>query len=576
MLCVAAKGADTAWIEAVAGRLVGLGARRDDFAGATLLVRPDTPLMIHDRGGCAVLGTLFRRADNSLVESLNGGLGYSIGASGGRHLISNFWGGYVALLATPGGHDLSCFRDPSGVVPVYRLGIDGGCLAFSDLSLLRDAGMAMPAFDWTGLAHHLRFPFLRTAMTGLAGVREILPGQRVDLQDDLSQSVQLWSPSTFTGVSVVPMAEAAADVERVISSTTRALSDRFGRLQLELSGGLDSSILATCLAERQHPWQCLTFATHATDGDERPFARAVTNHIGVALEEIFLDASIADPLIVPTLPRVRPGGFSVLAGSDAVLLKHARDFGADAIFSGAGGDNVFCMISSASPVLDALRQRGISGAWVALADVARLNETTGWDAFVHAVRQARREWAGRSPWRADDRYLGDAGRVAFAGHPWLDGTDKRLPGKISHIAAMLRFFPFLDGYDRALHMPVICPLMAQPVMETCLAIPSWQWISGGRDRAVARQAFAHRLPPLVRHRRTKGDLESVFVPAYLKARHGLRTLLAHGQLAANGIIDRQALDRAFDEGIVDRDAGYTRLLEIADVELWIRSIDGFR
>src|SRR3546814_18791962 len=38
----------------------------------------------------------------------------------------------------------------------------------------------------------------------------------------------------------------------------------------------------------------------------------------------------------------------------------------------------------------------------------------------------------------------------------------------------------------------------------CLSIPTWQWVRGGRDRAVARAAVADLIPALIAQRRTKG------------------------------------------------------------------------
>ena len=42
---------------------------------------------------------------------------------------------------------------------------------------------------------------------------------------------------------------------------------------LRLSGGLDSSIIAACLAKAKVQFSCINFPTRARDGDERNYAR---------------------------------------------------------------------------------------------------------------------------------------------------------------------------------------------------------------------------------------------------------------------------------------------------------------
>jgi asparagine synthase (glutamine-hydrolysing) len=543
---------------------------------AVLFTEDGTRFLKHDKAECAIVGTVFRRADNSRLTDLDAGSGYMIGASGGRALIDNFWGGYAAIIAMTANAGVQVVRDPSGTVPVYWLSRDGVVIVFSDLALLMKAGIAIPPFDWNGLAHHLRFPVLRGAATGLAGVRELMPGARLQLGSGAPICDQLWSPWQFVSKPAAPIAVAAKRLEHVVSASTIALASAYGKIQLELSGGLDSSILAACLSGRQEPWRCITFATQASDGDERSYARAAAELAQTELEELIIEVADADPLRDSDMRRLRPGGFAILGGADAMLLDSAFAAGVDAIFSGGGGDNVFCTINSAAPVVDAWHDMGWRAAWTALNNVALLNETTIWDAASHTLGQFQRRRGGRPLWPIDDQFLLLPGQVSFEGHPWLEAPGNAPLGKVAHVASLLRYFPYLDGYDRALWLPMICPLMSQPVMEACLAIPTWQWIDLGQNRAVARLAFSERISPKTRFRRTKGGLESLFVPAFLNSREGFRTLLANGQLAAHGIIDIHAIEDALDLGIRKRDGAYVRILQIADVELWIRSIERLR
>jgi asparagine synthase (glutamine-hydrolysing) len=91
---------------------------------------------------------------------------------------------------------------------------------------------------------------------------------------------------------------------------------------------------------------------------------------------------------------------------------------------------------------------------------------------------------------------------------------------------------------------VLHPLFSQPVVEACLAIPSWEWRAGGIDRAVARQAFAADLPEEILRRRTKGGPDG-FCAEIIRHHHArIRARLLDGALARQGILDRVAVEKA--------------------------------
>src|SRR3546814_17681180 len=88
----------------------------------------------------------------------------------------------------------------------------------------------------------------------------------------------------------------------------------------------------------------------------------------------------------------------------------------------------------------------------------------------------------------------------------------------------------IELYPRADAPPQIVPLLSQPVVELCLSIPTWQWVHGGRDRAVARTAFSGVLPDLLVERTTKG-ISSGFVRRVYEAQgNAAREMLTAGQL----------------------------------------------
>jgi asparagine synthase (glutamine-hydrolysing) len=114
------------------------------------------------------------------------------------------------------------------------------------------------------------------------------------------------------------------------------------------------------------------------------------------------------------------------------------------------------------------------------------------------------------------------------------------------------------------------PLLSQPVMEACLKVPSWMWIAGGRNRAIARQAFADLLPSGILDRRSKGSYTGHMAAMYLRNKSKMREFLEEGQLQAHDLLDRPALAKFFNSELATRDLSFLRIFELCAAENWAR------
>ena len=74
-------------------------------------------------------------------------------------------------------------------------------------------------------------------------------------------------------------------------------------------------------------------------------------------------------------------------------------------------------------------------------------------------------------------------------------------------------------------------------------------------------------------RRDKGRLESLCTAAFLRQRHDLGALLLGGRLAARGLLDQSSISAYIEAADVVGNFDYFRLLEIADVERWVRAVE---
>lgn len=536
----------------------------EDF---TLLHSPDVPV---GRLGHAslVLGNILPRDPVRSLERL----GQAACASGGRLLIDEFWGDYVALLADPGSGAVRAVRSPSGGLHAYRARAHGLDYLASRADLLVGCGAASVATDWTFVAHHLRFPHLVGARTGLEDIDEIIPGNIAGVGSVDRTSRTLWSPWTFTDQSrqFATAEDARTAVRDTIVAAVEALAKPYGSILLELSGGLDSSIVAAALTSKAIAARAVNLVTATGEGDERAFAKATADRTGLILSEERLGNV---DLTAPCHARLaRPGVPAILREADTVLMRHAVKHRADAFASGSGGDSVFCSLGSAAPAADALIRFGCGRRFVdAVAAVAKIHAVSVWQVGRMAIRQARRG-ALHSGWTPAETFLtGEATPVGPNHHPWLDEPTDLLPGSRSHVRSIMSTLAHLDGYRRQLVAPSIYPLLSQPVIETCLRVPSWMWVEHGRDRSVAREAFRAMLPAMTIERRSKGRIDAYCLRSLATNLDRVRPYLLDGLLMRGGLIDRPALEAALRlDGGSDGSIVY-RILPLIDVESWLRS-----
>lgn len=255
------------------------------------------------------------------------------------------------------------------------------------------------------------------------------------------------------------------------------------------------------------------------------------------------------------------------------FAQEARAAGAQTCLTGAGGDNVFCFTTTAAPVLDAWRALGLRAAFgCTLPDVSAMCGCTSWTTARYALRKALREFRPIARWRRESDFLA-AGSIPSAPehHPWLDGFAAGAPGKREHVTALLRIQHVVDPETRIAGPAFLHPLIAQPIAELCLRIPTWLWVRGGLNRAAVRHGFRGLLPKEILARRGKGGLKGLCMRAYVRHRDELAELLLGGLLRQEGLLDPDPLEAYLEKTGPPSDARYFRIFELATAELWLRS-----
>ncbi|CAD0310047.1 lasso peptide isopeptide bond-forming cyclase [Xanthomonas hortorum] len=533
-----------------------------------LYASDDTPVL-DVPGGSALIGHVFSRRDNTPVVD-GASLQALSAARRTRHLIDTHWGEYLLLHAP---HEdpsaITVMREPSGgVACVYAL--QHGFIT-SDISIATRAGMYTREIDWDAIAHHLHYPHLKTKRTGLAGVRELLPGSQLCLQPNRSSVEQVWNPWDFVAAPQRrhdPFA-AQAQVRRAVASSIMCWAQTDASVLLELSGGLDSSILAACLKDTTARVACCNLVTPVPGADERHYARQMSDLLGTELIVRTLGFDAAPVDFAPPAHAVAPSTWFLQHASNALKEAISRQLTITSFFSGGGGDTVFCNTRTAAPAADAFRAGGLRAGFSAIHDLAELHQCTLWKAGRLTMKKLL---AKAGPPRKPERSFlpSTQAEVRLQSHPWFDAPPGSLPGDRERIFDLAGTQVFRDGLARSASWHLRMPLLSQPVVEACLNVPSWMWIDGGRNRAVARDAFAEVLPAQILHRRSKGTFMNYSGAVYRQGRQQIRDYLLHGRLESQGLLDADALRHHFDHTLADGDHSVMRIFDLCAVENWVR------
>lgn len=531
----------------------------------------DTPVIeISDNG--VLIGDVYTRTGERLLR------GYQFPALASTaalrdYILQNCWGDYILAQSDPEhSRSLDVLRSPSHAceLPCFYSISDSHGFVTSDISLASGAGLYRRSVDYQSITHRLIYPSIKMSSSGLEGITELLPGHTLQLKHEGLRLTQNWNPWAFVTPELryTDMEEAARAVRNAVAMVIRAMADRDEIVLLELSGGLDSSIVAACLGLSTAEMHCMTITSSFPGTDERDYAAAVASTLNAGLSEMELQlADAAFDFPIPSelaSPAVGPLQYAV----DRLMQRSASRLGANSAFSGAGGDTVFGFLTSAAPAADAFLAAGCRTGMRAIHDLATFHQCTYWKAGRLALGKMLRG----DPELIVDRSFTHP-RLATPApqlHPWMVSPPRALPADKHRIHELSGTQSFRDTCLRSFVRPLRMPLLSQPVIEACLRTPSWMWFAGGQNRAVARKAFSDILPRGVLRRKSKGTMTAYLGALHRRKKREIIHFLVDGQLREERLLDADALLRLDSSDQSEDEPTFMRLFHLCILENWVR------
>jgi asparagine synthase (glutamine-hydrolysing) len=541
-----------------------------------------------------VIGTLFERHSDveddtpSRSAVLDPPQTESILASRGRWLTNHCWGDYVAFLRDPSTGIISILKDPTGSLPCYHAEFRGVSIFFSCITGLVSIDALTPLINHNYLRMRVVDGNATLEQSALDGVSQVHRGECLEIdtrrQPAIIRRTQYWSPQSFTHSqdSIDDPRHAACALRATVRACTQSWAGCHDSLLHRLSGGLDSSIIIGCLKDAVDRPHITSYTYYNPNGrsDERPWARLAANsanckHVEIAVTPADIDLKS----ILRMSGSVEPApvlGYTLRYSVERPL---ADDLRATAVFCGDGGDSGFCSDSLAYVVPEYLRRVGLRAEAIRLAgQVALCTDRSTWAVLARAFREQfshndahQYPTAAMAGCQLVSRDVREAMDVKqHHRHPWFRDVEHTPWALIRRLGTLLCSPDYYSGLSPEDCAPeVVAPLYSQPALELLLRIPIYRHFEG-RDRGLARRAFAQEVPAPILRRIWKDRAAGFHSEVIRRNRPFLRELFLDGALVGEGLLDRAAVEISLSSSPHKSTVLPGELFKHLDVELWAR------
>lgn len=509
--------------------------------------------------------------------------------SRGRWLVENAWGNYVAIVNDPVADITWVLKDPAGGLPCFSTSSGGVTILFSAITDCLALNLSRFTVNRRYVEARLVSGDLSQDLDALTEVTQIHRGECVEIDPRRAPALKsrrhYWHPQQFANAAqwMDSVSEAAARLRTTLHACTRTLAAQHYSALLRLSGGLDSSIILGCLRRTAVFPRLLSYTQYLPKAgtDPRPWARLAVQAAGCRHVECEVRAAdIRLETLLHIAPSPEPMSTFMPLCVGGLEQRIAADTGATAVFTGDGGDCAFgaLCIGEALPAL--IERRGLRPAMIRLASQSALalNRTT-WAEIARGVRAWRsgRERISVTARNSENstlvsRELLSESRRVRDPHPWMS-MGEPLSWEVTSKLGMLLASPDLYAgtfSPEASSPQIVSPIYSQPVMELCLRIPADVLFADGRERGLARRAFAGDVPNEILDRTWKdraGDFHAEVVHRHIP---WLREKFLDGILVRERLLDRVALEQALSTAPSRQEVFPGELLRHLDTELWLR------
>ena len=504
----------------------------------------------------------------------------------GIRCLEDLRGMFAIALWDAGRQRLVLARDRLGVKPLYWARVDGGIVYGSEPGAILASGLVAARPDPVAIAQYLTLQYVPPPLTGFDGIHKLAPGELLTFELGEIRIERYWRLDHATKALHVSEAERIEELDEILKEATRLRMIADVPVGAFLSGGIDSSLVVSYMAELSSRTHTFSIDFAHDSYSEGAHAKEVARIYGTTHEEF-----LVEPEIIPTIASAVSFAGEPFADSSAIptyLLSEMTRRRVTVALSGDGGDEAFAgyvrhklatlgdrlgpLPQMARPVARAVASSRLHGRFARLSRGLTTASRSSHDRYAAIMshfdpgaidRLCRPEFleragGSRSAWdtvlvlpelRGVDRYLA------------LD-TATYLPGDL-----LLK----VDRMSMAHALEVRSPLLDHNVYAYAAALPADLKLRRGTTKWLLKQLAARRgLPDHLVNRRKQGFGIPIGEWFRDELRPWIEDVLRDPRTQARGYFDVAETERLLTEHIEGRAVHTPRLWNLAMLELWHR------
>ena len=266
----------------------------------------------------------------------------------GSEMLTRLNGIFAFAIYDSERNELFCARDQLGVKPFYYSQGSNYFVFASELKAILSIPQVSKEINPIAIHNHLTFLWSPNPVTMFKSVRKLEPGFALITKNGKIKRHWRYYDIPYNTRDIIP---SEADCIKLVQKTLAQAVERQLMADVPvgafLSGGLDSSsvvaMMKKVMPDKRPKCYTISFAEGKKyEGfvNDLPYARKVAQHLDVELEEVVIEADIANNIekVIYLLDEPQAD----LAPINIMLIcQKAREQGIKVLLSGAGGDDIF-------------------------------------------------------------------------------------------------------------------------------------------------------------------------------------------------------------------------------------------
>ena len=413
-------------------------------------------------------------------------------------------GMYAGAIFSPQDNKLILFRDRFGIKPLYYTVSEDGFFFASEIKPLLAATRQPPALNREGLATYFTYRYLPGESTLFAGIRRLPPGSRLvyDLDADNYAIERYWEYRLDAVDTRITRDQAAERFQELLTDAVRLRLRSDVEVGSLISGGIDSSAVASLAADRRPDLRLFTIAFAADRYNELPrvekFLAANPGRFGNTRLET-ARCGRQDLAQLPAIVRSleEPLSLGTILPTNQVCAMAARRV--KVVLTGEGADEIFAgyrkfMLEAAAAAYPRLSRSGQQELDAAYPELAAYLAVRSDDPVARYI-QSEQLFSPTAIARLTGR---TAEAVAFPtdARPRLSGSELPLNAAIAmETRARLPDYVILrlDKLSMRHSLETRTPFLDYRLAEFAATLPVEfkTDLAAGREKAICRYALAH-------------------------------------------------------------------------------------